>query len=258
MIDAYDNNKPLFILLTARYFSFLLILFSIVLFFKVQISEGQESCQNAYEKMSRYYKKYLLGTIYFQYSAYTVLNGRPGEKVVSEIWGDGNRVKLANQFVVVYQDGENQVVILKDRRLILIRDVKNGEAIRLKGSDHKLFEDFETTLKNSANVVCIGKGNGGNLTITYNDALARKYLIRKISIDYDDKTEQIVQTKYAYLLPGGGEKEEIYNYLKHSDKFDPGVLKDSALDQIYEDGHVKKEYMIFTIKDLRGKTSRTN
>lgn len=231
-------------------FSMLCLMFFI---FGLQSAQAQKNCRQSYEKISQYYQKYLTHKVYLKYSAHTVLNGKSGEKVLCEIWGDGTKAKLENQFVTVYQDEKDQVVILKDRKLILIRKVRHRDKFIHIPNDLKVLQNFETLLDNTISIQCNETGNKGRISIIYNDSFVSKYSIKRVAIDYDSGTQGITKGIYEYHRPDGSQLSEIYNYLDFSQEFDPEVLAKDALDHIYEGGQLKRKYKGFRIKDLRGK-----
>jgi len=257
MNDDGKMKKRLAMRLWLYYCWVSVFIYSLFFYFGLQPAQGQENCRNVYEKMSQYYQKYVNDKLYFKYSAHSVLNGEQGEKVLFEIWGDGKKAKLANQFVTVFQDEKDQVVILKNKKMILVRNAKDGEKINAGPKESTIFQDYDNMIKNIRNIECTEKDNTGSILFIYDDNFIRTYSIKTIAIHYDNRNELITKGVYEYHLPDGNELKEIYDYLNYSQNVDSEVFAESALGHIYKEGQLKNEYRDFKIKDLRGKNRST-
>lgn len=238
-----------------RIFTLFCIISGTVLFFgflTVGTSANGNCEKNISKLMDFYMENFMSEKVYLKFSSYEVSNNLQSSVLMSEIWKEGSRYRYDNPFMSVFQDDKNQVTVLKDRKLIVIRSVKSGTGSNFDvWKNISLSSQMDTLKKYTSGIEC--KENEGRGQVIFRFARKgneKNYMYKRVVLEYVLKTGVPSKGEYEYLVPTG-EKKQVFEYHAFSKKFNSAILKEEAVSQVMAGTMLKDKYSAYTIKDMR-------
>lgn len=240
-----------------RIFILFFIISATVLLFSF-ITAGTSSNGNCEKNISKlmdfYMENFMSEKVYLKFSSYEVSNNTQGSMLMSEIWKEGSRYKYDNPFMSVFQDDKNQVTVLKDRKLIVIRSVKSGTESNFDvWKNVSLSSQIDTLKKYTSGIECTENEGKGQVIFKFaQKGNEKNYMYKRVVLEYALKTGAPSKGEYEYLVPTGTEeKKQVFEYHAFSKKFDSAILKEEAVLQVMAGTVLKEKYRAYTLKDLR-------
>lgn len=256
MFHPIKNNKIMIKVVFFDLFSKIIKAFIIICFpvcccvYAVgQKSKGKD-CLEIYRKVLDISKNYHQDKFYFHFKIQYELNGAKLPPVDYKIWSEGKKCKIVGGNLIIYQDPNTQLLLSMEQKLILIRPVVNNS---------NLSNDFYTINGNLADSLnkytkelkCYKNNERSKLIIEFESSYYKKYLIKRIEIDYNETENIIYKGVYDYLNKSGKTERVIYEYIEFKNNIDKGILINDVLSILYAQGKVKEKYKNYQIKDLR-------
>lgn len=212
-----------------------------------------EDCDKELKKISAYYTEHFSGKkLYLKFSTQTTENAFVGEKLINEMWVDGQNYKYTNPYLIVVQDAKTQVMILKDRKLIVLRNADKKDNALNKQLD--VMAQIDSLKKSTSKITCRAEKKLNVLELEFEKKFNNKpNPFRRITIQYAAEGE-IKKGEYEYYAKVS--KTDTFEYLEHKNDFPAGILKASALAYIYDGENLLAEYKNYSVRNLRSKNNK--
>ena len=212
-----------------------------------------KSCEEQVKKVNAYYQTHgMQDKVYFKFSIQTFMPAEAGEKVTAQLWKNGDRMQYDNPFLTVFRDKTTQVIVLKDRRLVIVRDNKPNDLSKeeLGKIDLSPMIQLDSLTKYQAQIECSATKEGANIVINLPEKINEiKNPYKRIELRYDSKSGALKKGMYDFNEDVF--KRTVYEYLVMSNRFDANILSGSALGKVMNGNVLKGTYNNYTLKDLR-------
>ncbi len=225
---------------------YILILSSV---FLLAAKPSGEDCYESYKNVQRLYKKYLSDQCYFRYNTYTVIDGIKSEELKTEVWRNGLYYKYENPYVTVFQDPDNQAIIMHDQKTVIIRKTVLGDNdVFTTSMIDSLTLSRDSLQKVTIGMLCSNSKSNSSFSLTYKKDIQQKYGIASITTWYDAELGLIKKQEFSGANDDIEEKQVIVY-----EEYKNGVVYKAypSINRVLVNGHLKTEYNGYELVDLR-------
>lgn len=216
---------------------------------------AQENCDQVLARLTAFYEKnYMVDKMYIKLTIQTIEEGnKKGEKLLVEMWKDKDKMKYQNPFLTSFKDANTQVMVVKDKKLIIVKDVKNTNAGKELLNNMMTMTSPDSLRKITSSIICSNENGQGHLILQFPKMHNKKYNVyKKVDLYFIEKSGELKRSEYEYY--GEGNKREVYEYLAYSHQFSDKELEGTALSNVMTKNNLLlKPYSGYSIKNLQAK-----
>ncbi|MDF2456567.1 MAG: hypothetical protein K0R51_2560 [Cytophagaceae bacterium] len=209
-------------------------------------------CYQEYIRMSSYYKNLNTAKIYMKYSSVSVLNGEYGEKLVTEITHNENKMRMTNGHITMYQDDKNCVLIAHDRNQIVLQTGGFNKDITAGLSWDKMSSSYHIdTLKKYYNPIQCNTNDGlGHLSLELKDKYLLQSPVKRMAYVYEIKSGKMLKATLDSEV-NSTKSREIITIDKFTSNGVAEPFKGTALSQVLSGGTLKESFKKYKLTDVR-------
>ncbi|UII30388.1 hypothetical protein LVD17_19030 [Fulvivirga ulvae] len=167
-----------------------------------------------------------------------------------EVVGRNDRVKVASEDYVIYQDSLAQVTILKDRRTIMISDKVLEEMKNDQWENFRILQD--TLIANAADKICETEEGHHKITIELNQKVRDFMKIRELKL-WSAKERVMLTRAVITYLPGQPVEEVELSINKYLPTYEQVIFEGRAVDKVLIGNDLKDQYKGYKLIDVRKK-----
>lgn len=196
----------------------------------------------------------LLNGIYGRYTAksasYTLVtkktvNNQPESPITAQIVQVGEQAMFKTDFITVYADDKDQVMIVESDNTIIIQSQEGEDEVN---------QDFnlDTLKKYTTSIDFTGSGSKCKLRLIYNNSYTAQTGIGAMVIQYDETSRLLTKTETIYSTRAGITSETAtYSNLRENIK--TPLFYGGVDNTVLYNGRLKSKYAGFFLRDLRKK-----
>jgi hypothetical protein len=217
------------------------------------INNSEPDCSKEFEKIYRYYTNSDITKYHVQFAIQNIEDTITGERVINNLWLDGAKMKLENNYIKVVQDDKTQIIILKAQKTIVVRNIEDtAKKQQAVPYNYDIRKQLDTLKKIASQITCSKEQKKGRLDVYFPPKNGKiPNVFKEVDYTYNYSTGEVYTIVYNYYTPNNKPKRDIYEYLLLEKKCNDEELKISPLQIVLNNGKLKKEYEKYTYRDIR-------
>lgn len=208
---------------------------------------NQESDESRYLEMQEIVKNSVMRDGYTKTANYQIVDGIEQEKVVTEYWSKGDRMKIKSRGVSIFMDAKLMITISESNRLIIVQNVvKKQPRHQVAGT---LFPPYDSVKTNIENIAYRETDKHSHIAMQYTKEYSKRFGISATDVVYTKASKKLVKVLNTRLYPSG--LVDVMEYISFSKNISSEELPHEIISTIYADGQLRAAYKNYTISDLR-------
>ena len=210
---------------------------------------ADNACRNAMLQISEAYEREYNSADGYQVTmtTRTFENGDTDAAVLTQLWREGDRFMMSNDYMTVYKDDVTAAIVLNEAKTIFLKDAE-AAVVATSGDPSNPAAQLEMLLGLASEVEC----ERGSVAIRFSsDKLAELRGLTKVNIGFDPKKGSLKSTDYEYVGPNGGNIRQLTTYSNYTTNTEGAGFSGSALSQVVDGTQILQSFPGYTITDLR-------